>query len=233
MSTKEIFDAFAEKYDGWYIRHRELYVSELKAASSFNCRGGLEIGIGTGRFAGPLGLRAGVDPSTAMLKLARGDLDLVAGVGERLPFREKAFPCALIVVTLCFADNPLDLMREAARVAERVVVCIVPRDSPWGVKYRREASAGHPFYSRARFYTVAEAVGFGEAAGLDLVSISATLKDLDEREQPVAAPDLREAEGYGFVCIELTRRRQIDGGPYGVVDGVEGRRGGEPSAHIG
>ncbi|MEZ0248732.1 MAG: class I SAM-dependent methyltransferase [Thermoproteus sp.] len=207
MSTKEIFDASAEKYDGWYVKHKELYISELKAASSFDCRGGLEVGVGTGRFAGPLGLRVGVDPSIAMLKLARGDLDLVAGVGEMLPFRENAFPCALIVVTLCFADDPRALVREAARVAERVVACIVPRDSPWGVKYRREASAGHPFYSRARFYTVAETVGFGEAAGLNLVYISATLKDLDEREQPVATPDINEAESYGFVCVELARRR--------------------------
>lgn len=205
MSTKGLFDALADKYDGWYVRHEALYKSELNAASSFECRGGLEVGVGTGRFAAPLGLRAGVDPSTAMLRRAPKDLDLVAAVGESLPFRDRAFPCVLIVVTLCFADDPVALIAEASRVAERVIACIVPRDSPWGVRYRREGELGHPFYSRARFYTVSEVVQFGARAGMKLSSISATLKGEEEKEYPVESPGLDEAEHYGFVCIELKK----------------------------
>jgi hypothetical protein len=44
------------------------------------------------------------------------------------------------------------------RVAERVVTCIVPRDSPWGRRYRETAARSHPFYAKARFYTVREVV---------------------------------------------------------------------------
>jgi SAM-dependent methyltransferase len=205
VSARDVFDAHADRYDLWYVKHADLYSSELRAASVFDCEGGVEIGVGTGRFAHPLRLRAGVDPSIAMLRLAPKGLDLVAAVGERLPFRDGAFPCALIVVTLCFADDPAKLVEEAARVAGRVVACIVPRNSPWGIRYTREATEGHPFYSRARFYTVSEVVAFGARAGMRPRAVSATLGGDVEREYPVDRPSLGEAERYGFVCVELEK----------------------------
>ncbi len=205
MSTSGIFDALADRYDRWYEKHKMLYESELKAALAFNCEGGIEVGIGTGRFAAPLGLRAGVDPSAAMLRRAPKDLDLIVAVGERLPLRDGSFPCALIVVTLCFADDPAKLIAEASRIAGRVVACIVPRESPWGIRYRREGEAGHPFYSRARFYTVSEVVELGLRAGMRPGRISATLGGEEEGEYPVESPALEDAERYGFVCVELNK----------------------------
>jgi hypothetical protein len=104
-----------------------LYKSELLAAARLGCRGSVEVGVGAGRFAAPLGLRAGVDPAREMLRFAPRELDLVEGVGEMLPLRRRAFPCALLVVTFCFVQDPA---RETMRVAEKVATCIVPRDLP-------------------------------------------------------------------------------------------------------
>jgi len=158
LSTARLFDLYAEKYDEWYERHRPLYLSELEAVKLFECRGGLEIGVGSGRFASELGLSCGVDPSYRMLRLVKGDIDLVVGVGEALPFRSDSYPCSLVVVTLCFADDPQQLLREASRVSPRVVACIVPRDSPWGRRYIELGGKGHAIYSHAKFYTVGEVV---------------------------------------------------------------------------
>ncbi len=126
----EVFKARALDYDSWYVKHPSLYKSELLAVARLGCRGGVEVGVGTGRFAASLGLRAGVDPAREMLKLAPRELDLVEGVGEMLPLRGRAFSCALLVVTLCFVQDPAAVLREAMRVAERVAACIVPRESP-------------------------------------------------------------------------------------------------------
>ncbi len=41
---------------------------------------------------------------------------VVRGAGEGLPFRDAAFGTVLVVVTLCFADDPAALLREARRV---------------------------------------------------------------------------------------------------------------------
>jgi ubiquinone/menaquinone biosynthesis C-methylase UbiE len=77
----EVFKARALDYDAWCLRHPSLYESELLAAARLDCSGGVEVGVGTGRFAAPLGLRAGVDPAREMLRLAPRELDLVEGVG--------------------------------------------------------------------------------------------------------------------------------------------------------
>ncbi|MEM4652077.1 MAG: methyltransferase domain-containing protein, partial [Pyrobaculum sp.] len=114
----EVFKAKALDYDAWYVKHPSLYESELLAAARLGYRGGMEVGVGTGRFAAPLGLKAGVDPAREMLRLAPRELDLVEGVGEMLPLRRRAFPCALLVVTLCFVQDPAAVLREAMRVAD-------------------------------------------------------------------------------------------------------------------
>jgi hypothetical protein len=68
-------------------------------------------------------------------------------------------------------------------VAERVVTCIVPRDSPWGRRYRETAARGHPFYAKAKFYTVREMV---EMASVAPSRVVATLS---------YGPDVAEAVG--------------------------------------
>jgi ubiquinone/menaquinone biosynthesis C-methylase UbiE len=138
-----------------------------------------------------------------MLRLAPRELDLVEGVGVMLPLRRRAFPCALLVVTLCFVQDPVAVLREAMRVAERVVTCIVPRDSPWGRRYREEAARGHPFYAKAKFYTVREVV---EMAGVAPSRVVATLSYGPDAAEAVEEPrevSVEEAEEMGFVCLEF------------------------------
>ncbi|MGC9131657.1 MAG: class I SAM-dependent methyltransferase [Pyrobaculum sp.] len=202
----EVFRQRAADYDRWYERHRAIYASELAAVERLGCGGGVEIGVGTGRFAAPLGLRAGVDPAREMLRLAPRDLDLVEGVGESLPLRDGAYPCALLVVTLCFVDDPAAVLREAARVAQRVAACVVPGKSPWGRLYAELGARGHPFYSKAKFYTLAEVAAM--ARGLAPARVVATLftppPGPDAPEDPVDT-GIDEAERAGFACLEFKR----------------------------
>jgi len=140
------FDEYWRDYDEWYEKHRELYFSELKAvelASRGVPRPWLEVGVGTGRFAAPLGAEAGVDPSDAMLKIAssRG-LWVVKAPGESLPFPDVSFGGVFMIVTLCFLDNPVQALREAHRVltpSGRLILGFVPADSTWGLFYRELA----------------------------------------------------------------------------------------------
>ena len=73
--------------------------------------------MGSGRFAAPLGIQVGVDPSPAMLALAAAHgIAVVAGTAENLPFPPACFEYALIVTTLCFVDSPARMLAEAHRV---------------------------------------------------------------------------------------------------------------------
>ncbi len=207
MSSLGVFDQRAREYDEWYEKHRLIYLSELEAVKHFRCRRGLEIGVGTGRFAEKTGVVAGLDPSIEMLKLAPSSVHLVQGVGEALPFRSRAFDCSLLIITLCFVDDPVRVLEESSRVSERLIVCMVPRESAWGKLYSELARKGHPFYSHARFYSVEEVVEMASRVGLKRGEIVSTLsypprKELFEEPRKVSA---REAENFGFTCIEFRR----------------------------
>ena len=109
MSASEVFDANAVRYDKWFEHHYIAYLSELLALRAFvPCGGrGLEIGVGGGRFAAPLGIATGLDPAPAMLAFAaaRG-VAAVRGYAEALPFAAHSFDHAL-VVTSKRSTNPI------------------------------------------------------------------------------------------------------------------------------
>jgi len=68
-----VFDEHALEYDRWFDRHPDIYQAEVRALQTFvpPVGIGIEVGVGTGRFALPLGINLGVEPSTQMARLAR------------------------------------------------------------------------------------------------------------------------------------------------------------------
>src|SRR5579875_2431038 len=156
MSTAKLFDRLAGRYDAWYEGPAGAVVFPAEVACLRPLLAGLprpwaEVGVGSGRFAQALGVDVGLDPAAVPLALARSrGVAVVRGVGERLPFRSGALGAVLIVVTVCFADDPAALLAEARRVIRddgAVVLGEVFADSAWGRFYQRKGAAGHPFYS--------------------------------------------------------------------------------------
>ncbi len=88
MPRTQPFDDYLDEYEEWFDKHRFVYLSELDAVRHFIQKDekGVEIGIGTGRFAIPLGISEGVEPSVAMREHAREKgLIVHDGVGD--PYR--------------------------------------------------------------------------------------------------------------------------------------------------
>uniref|UniRef100_UPI0035633717 hypothetical protein n=1 Tax=Roseovarius sp. TaxID=1486281 RepID=UPI0035633717 len=73
MARSEPFEQYTGRYEAWFEHHDAAYVSELLALRPFvPMKGrGVEIGVGSARFAAPLGVEVGIDPSPAMLDVAR------------------------------------------------------------------------------------------------------------------------------------------------------------------
>ena len=119
-NTAGLFDRLAAQYDAWYDGPAGTLIFPAEAECLRPLLAGLprpwaEIGVGSGRFAAALGVDVGLDPAARLLALARSrHYRVVRGTGERLPFRGGAFGAVLIVVTLCFADDPVALLAEAA-----------------------------------------------------------------------------------------------------------------------
>lgn len=164
------FERFHQRYDNWFDRHQGAYLSELLAIRALlPCEGrGLEIGVGTGRFAAPLGIQVGIDPATEMLDYARArDVTVVRAVGESLPFVNAAFDHVLIVTTVCFVDDPKAMLCEARRVLQpngELIVGLIDRESPLGKHYLAH-QAENLFYRKATFYSAGEVTSLLVEAG--------------------------------------------------------------------
>jgi SAM-dependent methyltransferase len=161
VAQESIFDRASERYDRWYDEHAAIYAEELRVLRELVPRRGplLEIGVGTGRFAEPLGVTYGLDPSLPMLRraAARG-VTAICGRGEALPFASGSFAGVLLVTTLCFLDDPRLALGEARRVLReggRLVVADLDRETAYvrALEARREESE---FYRDAHFHSLRE-----------------------------------------------------------------------------
>lgn len=103
MARTKPFDDFHGEYENWFDEHRYVYLSELNAIKHFAPSGnrGVEIGIGTGRFAIPIGIKEGVEPSAMMREYAtKKGLKVYDGVAENLPLKDASYDFALMVTTI-------------------------------------------------------------------------------------------------------------------------------------
>lgn len=205
MARTEAFNAHHEQYEQWFEENRYVYQSELEAVRHFlPSRGeGLEIGVGSGRFAAPLGIRFGVEPSEAMRKLARSrGIEVYDGVAESLPFDDERFDFTLMVTTICFVDDLNLSFREAFRVLKQggaFIVGFVDSASALGKTYQRH-KAQNVFYSRATFYSTQEMLDRLKACGFENPAMVQTVFG--------ALPEIRSVQkhrsGYGrggFVVV--------------------------------
>lgn len=207
MAKGAAFEAHWRRYEDWFERHEPAYVSELLALRCLvPLEGhGLEIGVGTGRFAAPLGVAVGVDPSQAMLReaAARG-IEVVAGVAEALPFADNSFDFALVVTTICFVDDARLMLAEAHRVLKPggvLIIGFVDRDSALGQGYLAHQSE-NVFYRDAVFFSAHEVEQLALAAGfINRGWVQTLFRPLEEITgiEPVRS-------GYGdggFVAVKL------------------------------
>ena len=154
MPGMSAFDAYAQEYEAWFGDHPFAYLSELHAVRALlpENKSGVEIGIGTGRFAAPLGIRTGIEPSRAMAEIARKKgLEVMPGVAEKLPYPDAAFDFALMVTTVCFLDD-IDLaFQETFRVIRQggsFIIGLMDKNSPIGRAYEQRKRVLRPRRAR-------------------------------------------------------------------------------------
>ena len=175
---RNIFDRYYKEYDEWYERNRPVYLSEVEAIRKvLPERGkGLEIGVGTGRFASVLGIRYGIEPSKNMAQIAqRRGVEVKIGYAENLPLKDKELDFILIAITICFVRNPKKVIYEAQRVLKdrgRIIIAIIDKDSFLGRLYQKKKSK---FYKQAKFFSVKEVVKLLKEEGFSNLSFYQTI----------------------------------------------------------
>jgi ubiquinone/menaquinone biosynthesis C-methylase UbiE len=203
------FETHTKEYEEWFQAHECVYLSELSAVRKFLPEGGLalEVGVGSGRFSGPLGIKIGIEPSREMCKIARDrGIEVVEGVAEELPFGDSIFDVALMVTTICFVDDVDAAFSEVFRILKpngSLIIGFIDKDSPVGRSYQEHKDES-VFYRHASFYSVPEVSQHLKKAGFSNLSYAQTIfRCLPEinAQEPVR-------DGYGegsFVVIKAIK----------------------------
>ncbi len=171
MPKIEPFEKYSDRYDEWFENHSDIYHAEVEAIRQlmpFPQGKGLEVGVGSGKFAVPLGIKIGVEPSENMaVKAERQGIQVFRHIAEKLPFSDCEFDVVLMVTTICFVDDIFKSFTEAFRVLKTngcIIVGFIDKDSKLGKEYnsRRNTSV---FYKDATFFSTQEVVYYLMEAG--------------------------------------------------------------------
>ncbi len=181
MSPKiEAFQKYAVEYDQWFEVNPYAFQSELLAIKNLlpHTKNVVEIGIGSGMFAVPLGIREGIDPSDVMLKKAKDrGLKVQKGIAEKLPYPNSSLSGIIMITTICFVDDIYLTFEEAFRVLKPngfILLGFVDKNSPIGQEYL-QFKEENVFYKDACFYSTEEVYEIVHQSGFMVTETNQTV----------------------------------------------------------
>lgn len=209
MAKIQPFEEHTSQYEHWFEVHSLIYQAEVAALKLLlpPFERAVEIGVGSGRFAVPLKIPYGLEPSRKMGTIARQrGIDIQIGVAEALPYRSNCLDLVLMATTICFLDDVAAALRETYRVlrpGQFLLLGFIDRESPVGRIYQKFKEK-NVFYRVATFFSVTEVKHHLQQAGFKNFQFAQTifhkLEDIHEIESP--------QPGYGngsFVVIRAQK----------------------------
>lgn len=212
MAHTTVFDNNIADYEQWYEDHKAVFESEVKALQEQFAKlpedlHGIEVGLGTGRFADALGIKEGIEPADGMAeKAVQRGIEVMSGTAEQLPYADMHFDFVLFV-TICYLDQLKLALKEAHRVLKRkgsVIIGFLDKEQPVAQNYL-EKKHRSTFYKGATFYSVNRVASLlAEVGFIDPEFNQSLFGDLNEIDT-VQLP----REGYGdgsFVVVKATKK---------------------------
>tara|TARA_R110002051_G_scaffold24639_3_gene60955 strand:- start:30 stop:668 length:639 start_codon:yes stop_codon:yes gene_type:complete len=212
MKQANVFDDYVEAYDAWYVTHEKAYLSELQAIKEQmaklpeNIRG-IEVGVGTGKFAHPLGIKQGIEPSMEMAKKAiKKGIEIMPGRAEKLPYKDLQFDFVLFV-TICHLENLKKALAQAHRVLKSkgsIVVGFLDKEKSIALNYEEKRHRS-TFFRHAKYYTVDQVTKLLTDNGFRNLEYNQTLFGGLESIDTVQVPKPGYGEG-SFVVIKADKK---------------------------
>lgn len=203
MTQDNPYEMFADEYEAWFSENHHLFMSEVEAIRRLlpEFEKGIEVGVGTGLFAQKLGIKEGVEPSSAMRAKAesRGIVTYDAAV-EKLPFADHSYDLVLMVTVDCFLQDLGLALREIYRVLKTngsLIIAFLDHASPLGEVYDKHKESS-PFYASASFNSAEQMRGVLQESGFQIIDTCQTVFDLENRKQ-----DVLSGTGEGVFAVVL------------------------------
>ena len=209
MAKIGAFEKNLPAYEEWFTDNHFAYLSELEAIKQLipKNKKGVEIGIGSGIFAEPLGIINGIDPSPAMrTKALERGLNVTEATAEQLPYKNISFDFALMVTAICFVDNVVKSLNEIYRILKpggEVIIGFVDKNSPVGKIYLKHKNESL-FYNEATFFSTDEIISLLKKAEFSVDEINQTIFGLLHEVTEIQMPEKGFGEG-SFVVIKAKK----------------------------
>lgn len=212
MKHSTVFDTYTSDYEAWYHKYPEVFLSEFEAIKEQfqklpeNIKG-VEIGLGTGRFAQILGIKEGVEPSEEMATLAaKKGIEVIQGVAENIPYKDLSFDFVLFV-TICHLSDFKEALIESYRILKpkgSIIIGFIDKNRTIGKSYE-EKRKDSIFFKNAIFYSVPLVTKMLKEAGFRNLEFNQTLfGELDEIKQ-IQLPKTGFGEG-SFVVVKASKK---------------------------
>lgn len=213
MPETEIFNKHAVDYDSWYDKNNLIFESEVLAirehldklpAISY----GIEVGLGTGRFASALGIKEGVEPAEAMRQIAvKRGIEVMNAKAENLPYKDLHFDFVIMIMLIGYLESPVTAFREAHRVLKhdgRLIVAFIEKDSTLGTQYAQEKPS-NIFYKHCSFRSITQVQKWLKEAHFKSFEFTQTLfKPFDQIKE---VEPVRDGFGEGsFVVVSAKKK---------------------------
>ena len=170
IPSRRVFEDKAEEYDRWFDEHDDVYQAQLRMLrQAIPDHGrGLEVGVGSGRFAVPFSIHYGIDPSHELLLMTkRRGIEVMRGEGEHLPYSTDSFDYVLMMTVICYLKDISAVFQEVNRVLRSGGILIVGFIEEGGEIqriYQHESTKGR-FLRFAKFRSATEVDQFFRDAG--------------------------------------------------------------------
>ncbi len=208
MSKIEAFEKYADSYDKWFDKNSGVYNSEVEVIRQLlpSSKGKwVEVGVGSGKFSVPLGIKVGVEPSEKMATKAKElGIKVFSGIAEDLPLPDNDFDLVLMVTTICFVDDINRSFQEVRRVLKyggSIIVGFVDKESDLGREYLKNRDKSN-FYKNAAFFSTEEVLKYLNDAGFGITKIRQTLIAGKSQETIL--------DGYGKGAFVVIKGEKMD-----------------------
>ncbi|HOU96809.1 MAG TPA: class I SAM-dependent methyltransferase [Bacteroidales bacterium] len=221
---KDSFDMYAEKYDTWFLKNKNVLYSELKLVAHFLKNAGdiLSVGCGSGLFEMLLkkefniSVKYGIEPSKSMAEIAeKRGMIVTIETAEEGDFGENQYDTILFNGTTSYLKDlqkAFNKAYKALRKNGRIVVIDVPKESSYAMLYSLAKVLGtwdHPmlegiqprdpypieFVKAASWRTTAEKTMLLQKEGFSDFAYAQTLT-----KHPVYSDNELEEPVEGFDC---------------------------------
>ncbi|MBP8960200.1 MAG: class I SAM-dependent methyltransferase [Bacteroidales bacterium] len=221
---KDSFDMYAEKYDTWFLKNKNVLYSELKLVAHFLNNAGdiLSVGCGSGLFEMLLkkefniSVKYGIEPSKSMAEIAeKRGMIVRTETAEEGDFGENQYDTIIFNGTTSYLKDLQKAFNKAYNALHkngRIVVIDVPKESSYAMLYSLAKVVGswdHPllegiqppdpypieFVKAARWRTTAEKTMLLKQEGFSDFAFAQTLT-----KHPVYSDNELEEPKEGFDC---------------------------------